>query len=83
MPYESAIAAGTTHLHDFLMPYVRDLADVIDIDCIRSAGVRMGADPLGGASVHYWEPIKMLYGLDITLVTLRRGSCVQLHDAGS
>jgi phosphoglucomutase len=66
--YESAIAAATTHMHDFLMPYVRDLADVIDIDCIRSAGIRMGADPLGGASVHYWEPIKMLYGLDITLV---------------
>ncbi len=66
--YESAIAAATTHLHDFVMPYVRDLADVVDMDCIRSAGIRMGADPLGGASVHYWEPIKMLYGLDITLV---------------
>jgi phosphoglucomutase len=66
--YESAIAAATTHLHDFVMPYVRDLGDIIDIDCIRSAGIRMGADPLGGASVHYWEPIKMLYGLDITLV---------------
>jgi phosphoglucomutase len=68
MPYESAFRAATTHLYDFLMPYVRDLAGVIDIDCIRSAGVRMGADPLGGASVHYWEPIKTLYGLDITLV---------------
>jgi phosphoglucomutase len=66
--HESAMSAATTHLHDFLMPYVRDLADVIDIDCIRSAGVRMGADPLGGASVHYWEPIQKLYGLDITLV---------------
>jgi phosphoglucomutase len=68
MPYESAVRSATTHLCDFLMPYVRDLANVIDIDCIRSAGVRMGADPLGGASVHYWEPIKTLYGLDITLV---------------
>jgi len=66
--YESAITADTTHLHDFLMPYVRDLAHVIDIDCIRSAGIRMGADPLGGASVQYWEPIKTIYGLDITLV---------------
>jgi phosphoglucomutase len=68
IPYESALRAATTHIHDLIMPYVRDLANVIDIDCIRSAGVRMGADPLGGASVHYWEPIKTLYGLDITLV---------------
>jgi phosphoglucomutase len=66
--YESAFRAATTHLHDFLMPYVEDLAGVIDIDCIRSAGVRMGAEPLGGASVQYWEPIGALYGLDITLV---------------
>lgn len=68
MPYKSAIAAETTHLHDFMMPYVGDLAGVIDTDCIRSAGVRIGADPLGGASVHYWEPIGRLFGLDITLV---------------
>src|SRR5262245_60530765 len=64
-PYESALKAATTHFHDFLMPYVVDLANVIDIDCIRSTGVRMGADPLGGASVHYWDPIKALYGFDI------------------
>ncbi|MBS1214735.1 MAG: Phosphoglucomutase, partial [Proteobacteria bacterium] len=68
MSYESAFDAATTHHHDFLMPYVGDLAAVIDIDCIRSAGIRMGVDPLGGASVHYWEPISVLYGLDITLV---------------
>src|SRR5262245_10982066 len=66
--YESALKAATTHPHDFLMPYVKDLANVIDIDCIRSAGIRMGVDPLGGASVHYWEPIKSIYGLDITVV---------------
>jgi phosphoglucomutase len=68
IPYESALKAPTTHAHDFLMPYVRDLANVIDIDCIRSANVRMGADPLGGASVQYWEPIKAVYGLDISVV---------------
>jgi phosphoglucomutase len=50
------------------MPYVRDLPNVIDIECIRSAGVRLGADPLGGASVQYWDPIKDTYGLDITVV---------------
>jgi len=68
VPYESALKAPTTHVHDFLMPYVRDLANVIDIDCIQSAGVRMGADPLGGASVHYWDPVKAVYGLDLTVV---------------
>jgi phosphoglucomutase len=71
VPYESALKAATTHPHDFLMPYVTDLASVIDIDCIRSAGVRLGADPLGGASVYYWEPIKAIYGLDITVVNAR------------
>ena len=68
MPYQSAYKAATTHSYDFMMPYVKDLVNVIDIDCIRSAGIRMGVDPLGGASVHYWEPIKATYGLDITLV---------------
>jgi phosphoglucomutase len=68
VPYESALTASTTHLHDFVMPYVRDLGGVIDVDCIRSAEVRMGADALGGASVQYWEPIKTFYGLDITLI---------------
>jgi phosphoglucomutase len=68
VPYESAIRAATTHPHDFLMPYVTDLANVIDTECIQSAGVRLGVDPLGGASVHYWEPIKGSYGLDITVV---------------
>jgi phosphoglucomutase len=68
VPYESARKAVTSHPYDFIMPYVKDLANVIDIDCIRSAGIRMAADPLGGAMVHYWEPIKSLYGLDITVV---------------
>ena len=68
VPYESARKAATTHPYDFMMPYVKDLANVIDIDCIRSAGIRMAVDPLGGASVRYWEPMKDLYGLDITVV---------------
>jgi len=71
MPYESARKVATTHFYDFMMPYVKDLANVIDIDCIRSADIRMGVDPLGGASVHYWEPIKATYGLDITVVNSR------------
>jgi phosphoglucomutase len=68
VPYESARQAATTHTHDFMMPYVKDLANVIDMDCIRSAGIAMGADSLGGATVHYWEPIRDLYGLDLTVV---------------
>ena len=66
--YAAAVKASTTHLHDFLTPYVKDLANVIDVECIRSAHVRLGADPLGGASVYYWDPINAIHGLDITVV---------------
>ncbi|MDD3846546.1 MAG: phosphoglucomutase (alpha-D-glucose-1,6-bisphosphate-dependent) [Syntrophorhabdaceae bacterium] len=66
--YESALKAGTTRLVDFIMAYVEDLSKVIDMECIRSAGVTMGVDPLGGSAVHYWEPIKAFYGLDMTVV---------------
>jgi phosphoglucomutase len=68
VPYESAHKAATTHTHDFMMPYVKDLANVIDVDLIRSAGIRMGVDPLGGSTVHYWEPIRAFYSLDMTVV---------------
>jgi phosphoglucomutase len=68
MGYESALKAGTTRPVDLMTAYVRDLANVIDMECIRSAGVTMGVDPLGGSSVHYWEPIRDLYGLDLTVV---------------
>jgi phosphoglucomutase len=71
VPYETAFKASTTHAYDFLTPYVKDLANVIDIDCIRAAGIRIGVDPLGGAAVHYWEPIRTLYGLDVTVVNPR------------
>jgi phosphoglucomutase len=68
VPYESALKAATTHFHDFIMPYVKDLVTIIDMDRLKSANIKMGVDPLGGASVHYWEPIKAVYGLDITVV---------------
>jgi phosphoglucomutase len=68
IPYEAALKASTTHADDFVMPYVKDLANVIDMDAIRSAGLKLGVDPLGGATVHYWEPIKDVYGLNITVV---------------
>ncbi len=66
--YEAARKAGTTHSRDFILPYVKDLAKVIDLDFIKSAGIRIGVDPLGGATVQYWEPIRALYGLDLTVV---------------
>ncbi|NNU27665.1 phosphoglucomutase (alpha-D-glucose-1,6-bisphosphate-dependent) [Isoptericola sediminis] len=63
-----AVAAPTTHRHDYLSTYVDDLANVLDLDAIREAGVRIGADPLGGASVEYWGAIGERYGLDLTVV---------------
>ncbi|MDE2247207.1 MAG: phosphoglucomutase (alpha-D-glucose-1,6-bisphosphate-dependent) [Xanthomonadaceae bacterium] len=69
MPYAQACKAASTHEHDYLNHYVADLANVIDFDVIRSAGVHMGVDPLGGAGVHYWAPIADRYKLDLTVVS--------------
>lgn len=69
MPHEQALQAPTTHRHDYLDSYVGDLDQVIDMDAIRGAGIRMGVDPLGGAGVHYWAPIAERYKLDLTVVS--------------
>jgi phosphoglucomutase len=68
-PFAQARKAATTHEHDYLNNYVADLASIIDFDIIRSAGVHMGVDPLGGAGVHYWAPIAERYQLDLTVVS--------------
>lgn len=73
VPYEQALAAPTTRRHDYLSAYVEDLSSVIDFDAIRSAGVRIGADPMGGASVEYWGEIGQRYGLDLTVVNKEVG----------
>ena len=65
---EKALAAPTTARHDFMESYVADLASVLDLDAIRAAGVRIGADPLGGAAVEYWGAIAERYDLDLTVV---------------
>jgi phosphoglucomutase len=65
---EAALRAATTHAQDFIAPYVEDLVHVIDMEAIRQAQVSVGVDPLGGAAVHYWEPINRRYGLDIDIV---------------
>jgi phosphoglucomutase len=63
-----ARAASTTHSHDYLNTYVSDLGNVIDMDAIRGAGIRMGVDPLGGAGVHYWAAIAERYKLNLSVV---------------
>ncbi|MGQ4333277.1 phosphoglucomutase (alpha-D-glucose-1,6-bisphosphate-dependent) [Streptomyces hayashii] len=68
IPYTRALAASTTGRHDFLGAYVADLPNVVDLDAIRAAGVRIGADPLGGASVAYWGRIAEQHRIDLTVV---------------
>jgi phosphoglucomutase len=68
IPFEKALLAPTTHRHDFIEAYVGDLANVIDMEAIRAAGIKIGADPLGGAGVHYWRPIAERYRLNLTVV---------------
>jgi phosphoglucomutase len=68
IPFEKALRAPTTHRHDYLTAYITDLANVIDMDAIRGAKISLGVDPLGGAGVHYWEPIAERYGLNLTVV---------------
>ena len=67
--YAQARRASLVHEHDYLKHYVDDLQNIIDFDVIRSAGVHMGVDPLGGAGVHYWQPIAQRYGIDLTVVS--------------
>src|SRR5437660_485038 len=67
VPFAAAIKANTTHQEDFVLPYVEDLRNVIDMDAIRSAGLKLGVDPLGGAAAPYWEPINSIYHLDIAV----------------
>jgi len=66
--YSRALKAPTTHRYDFLTAYVGDLGNVVDMDLIRTSGIRMGVDPLGGAGVHYWRRIAEQYKLDLTCV---------------
>jgi len=67
VPFAKAIKANTTHQEDFVLPYVEDLRNVIDMDAIRGAGLKLGVDPLGGAATPYWEPINSIYHLDIAV----------------
>src|SRR6202521_3306155 len=66
--FDKAMRSATTHQEDFVLPYVRDLKNVVDMDAIRGAHLKLGVDPLGGAARPYWEPINSIYGLDIAVV---------------
>jgi phosphoglucomutase len=68
IPLQRARRAPSTHLHDYLENYVRDLGAILDMDLIRESRIRMGVDPLGGAGVHYWPRIAEQYGLDLSVV---------------
>jgi phosphoglucomutase len=68
MDYGKARKTAHVHAHDYVGPYVADLANVVDMELIKSAGVRIGIDPLGGAAVHYWHPIAERYGIKATVV---------------
>ena len=68
IPYEKAIKTPSTHKEDLVLPYVRDLKNVVDMEAIRNARLAVAVDPLGGAALRYWEPINAIYGLDITVV---------------
>jgi phosphoglucomutase len=67
--YDRARKSPLVHRHDYIGSYVADLANVVDMDAIRSSGVKIGIDPLGGASVHYWQPIIERYGISATIVS--------------
>ena len=68
VPFNNAVSAASTHQEDFLLPYVRDLKNVVDMDAIRGAKLKLGVDPMGGAALPYWESINSIYGVDIAVV---------------
>ncbi len=65
---EKALRAETTHRFDYVNHYVKDLVNIVDMESLRNSGIKMGVDPLGGAGVHYWEPIAEQYKLNLTVV---------------
>ena len=71
IPWERALHADNVQRFDFVTPYVESLGQVIDMEAIRDSGVHIGADPMGGSGVHYWEPIRDRYGLNLDLVSAK------------
>lgn len=69
VPWQRALKADNLHRHDYITPYVDDLGAVIDMEVIQASGVHIGADPMGGSGVHYWDPIRERYGLNLDVVS--------------
>ncbi len=67
-PFERALKAATTHAHDYIMPYVSDLENIVDLEAIARAGLKIGVDPMGGAGIAFWDPIATMYGLELEVV---------------
>ena len=68
IPFEKALKADTTEEYDYIAPYVKDLKNIIDVEVIARAGLKIGVHPLGGSAIHYWDPIAERYGLSIDVV---------------
>jgi phosphoglucomutase len=68
MPFQKALNAANVHKYDFMTPYIVDLEKVVDMPAIRSAGLKLGVDPMGGAAVHFWSPLAEHYGLSLEIV---------------
>ena len=68
LPYSRAIKAATTHETDFILPYIKDLKNTVDMDAIKGAALKLGVDPLGGAFAPYWDQVNSVYGLNIEVV---------------
>ncbi|PKK89987.1 MAG: phosphoglucomutase, alpha-D-glucose phosphate-specific [Candidatus Wallbacteria bacterium HGW-Wallbacteria-1] len=68
IPWEKAIAADSSHYHDYITPYVHDLINVVDMKAIRDAKLKIGVDPLGGSGIAFWDPIADHYGIDLQMV---------------
>ncbi|MCU0485524.1 MAG: phosphoglucomutase (alpha-D-glucose-1,6-bisphosphate-dependent) [Anaerolineales bacterium] len=71
MSLARAMKAETTHLYDYITPYVSDLRNVVDLEAIKASGLKIGVDPMGGASVAFWQPIAEMYGLNLEVVNPR------------
>ena len=68
VPFEKALKSGSVHEHDYVSPYVEDLKNVVDMEAIANAGMRIGVDPLGGGSIDFWDPIADRYGISLEVV---------------
>ena len=68
LPFEQALKADTVHMYDYLTPYIGDLANVLDLQAIAGAGLKLGVDPLGGAAVHLWAPLAECYDLSLEII---------------